>query len=32
MCADLVEGRMPPVDTLRSGMDIRQMDLLGGAA
>jgi len=27
-----IEGRFPPVDALRSGMDIRQMSLLGGAA
>ena len=27
-----VEGRFPSVDTLNSGMDIRQMDLHGEAA
>jgi Reductase C-terminal len=30
--ANLLEGRFPPVDVLKSGMDIRQMDLYGTAA
>ena len=28
---NVLEGRFPPVDALRSGMDIRHMDLEGGA-